>query len=249
MNLLIDLGNSAIKWAWSQDHKLEFKGSSATPGGEFKEQLKQAWETQPKPSQVVYCAVADQAMVEQIEALVDELWQLKARRLIPQAHAFGLHCHYHQPRQLGADRWAAMIGAYTQNQHALCVVDCGTAVTIDALTADGQHQGGLIIPGEMLMRRVLGERTGGIGEVHDGNINLASVDTQGAVSTGCMLAVAAFIDRAIRSYQDVIADALQVYITGGDATKLLPHLKSKPQPQLKPDLVLLGLAEFAEQQA
>ncbi len=247
MKLLIDLGNSAVKWAWYQDQKMQFKGSSATRSGDFKEQLKQAWSPQPKPSQVVFCAVADQALVEQLEESVDELWQLKAQRLIPQAHAFGLHCHYQQPSQLGADRWAAMIGAYTQYQSALCVVDCGTAVTIDALTGDGQHQGGLIIPGEMLMRRVLGERTGRIGQVHDGSINLASVDTQGAVTTGCVLAVAAFIDRAIGGYQDVIADALQIFITGGDAEKLLPHLKSKPQ--LIPDLVLLGLAEFAEQQA
>ena len=246
MKLLIDLGNSAVKWAWYQDQNMEFKGSCVTRSGDFKEQLKQAWNAQPKPSQVVYCAVADQALVEQLEKLVDELWQVKAQRLIPQAHAFGLHCHYHQPSQLGADRWAAMIGAYTQNRHALCVVDCGTAVTIDALSADGQHQGGLIIPGEVLMRQVLGERTGRIGQIHDGNINLASVDTQGAVSTGCLLAVAAFIDRAVQDYQDLIADALQIFITGGDAEKLLPYLNSKPQ--LIPDLVLLGLAKFAEQQ-
>ena len=245
MNLLVDLGNSRIKWAWQHDQILNSMGSSATRSGEFKAQLKQAWSTQPKPRQVVYCAVADQVLVEQLESLVDELWQLQARRLIPELNAFGLTCHYHEPGQLGADRWAAMIGAYTQYQQALCVIDCGTAVTIDALSADGQHQGGLIIPGELLMRRVLGERTGRIGQVHDGSINLASVDTQGAVATGCVLAVAAFIDRAIESYQDIIAETLQIFITGGDAETLLPHLKSKPE--MVPDLVFLGLAEFAGQ--
>ncbi len=244
MKLLIDLGNSRVKWAWCRGRDLVAHGVSDSGSTEFEARLKRAWEGQPEPSQVVYCAVACQARAEQLESLVRELWQLQARRLIPERQAFGLRCHYHQPDQLGADRWAAMIGAFVRIQDALCVVDCGTAVTVDALAADGRHQGGMIIPGVVLMRKVLGEQTGRIGPVDDGNFALTSVDTRGAVSTGCVLAVAAFIDRAIQAYQDMLAGTVQVLITGGDAQTLMPYLESKPERV--PDLVLLGLAEFAE---
>ena len=54
--------------------------------------------------------------------------------------------------QLGADRWAAIVGAWQLRRRALCVVDAGTAVTIDLVAASGRHQGGVIVPGLDLMR-------------------------------------------------------------------------------------------------
>ncbi len=243
MKLLIDLGNSRMKWACCSDGTLSRQGACDSTKAEFDNSAKPHWKELPVPEQVVYCAVAGQELAERLEALAQELWQLQVHRLVPQKQLLGLHCNYKKPEQLGADRWAAMIGAYSRIQNALCVVDCGTAVTVDALAADGRHQGGLIIPGRTLMRRALGDHTGAIGQVHEGGINPASVDTQGAVNTGCLLAVAAFIDSAVQIYQDMLVDPMQVLITGGDAGPILAHLKS--QAREVPELVLLGLAEYA----
>jgi len=244
MRLLVDVGNSRVKWACYDGQRLSRQSACDSDGADFESNLKSLWKALPAPEQVVYCAVAGQALAERLEALTTALWELRARRLVAGQPVLGLRCHYHQPGQLGADRWAAMIGAFTRIRGALCVIDCGTAVTVDALTADGRHQGGLIIPGLVLMRRALGDHTSGIGQVHDGGIDPASVDTRGAVSTGCVLAVAAFIDRAVRVYQDLISETMHIVLTGGDSSMVLPHLES--EPEVIPELVLLGLAEYAE---
>jgi len=244
MKLLVDIGNSRLKWACYDGQHFSRQGACDCAGVDFEINLKSLWKTLPAPEQVVYCTVAGQAPAERLEALVLDLWQAGTRRLTAGQQILGLRCHYDQPSQMGADRWAAMIGAFSRIRGALCVVDCGTAVTVDALAADGRHHGGMIIPGMALMRRALGEHTGGIGQVNEGRYQPASVDTRGAVSTGCVLAVAAFIDRAVRVYQDLLPEAMHIVVTGGDAGTLLPHLESKPE--VIPDLVLLGLAEFAE---
>jgi len=244
MKLLVDVGNSRLKWACYDGQRLTAQGACDSIGADVEVNLKSHFKSLPVPNQVVYCAVAGQALAERLEALVAQLWQLRPRRLVSGQPILGLRCHYHQPSQLGADRWAAMIGAFTRIRGALCVIDCGTAVTVDALAADGRHQGGLIIPGLVLMRRALGDHTSGIGQVHEGGIDPASVDTRGAVNTGCVVAAAAFIDRALRLYQEMLPDAMQIVLTGGDAGIVMPHLES--EPEVIPELVLLGLAEYAE---
>jgi len=244
VKLLVDFGNSRLKWACYADGTIGQQGVCECSSDSFTSSLNDHWSAIPAPTQLVYCTVTKQSRAKQLEALVRERWRIPARRLVPRQQAFGVHCNYRQPSQLGADRWAALIGAYTRYKSALCVVDCGTAVTVDALDAGGWHQGGLIIPGPLLMRQVLGDCTGGIGQVDAVDFNLASVDTPAAVSTGCALAQAAFIDRAVRAYQDGIADPMRVLLTGGDAVTVLARLES--EPELIPELVLLGLAECAE---
>jgi len=246
MKLLIDVGNSRTKWACYETQQITCQGVCDTAVATFEANLKKAWQGLSKPSQVAYCAVSSPDLLHSLEQVVMALWHLHARRLIPQARGFGLHCHYHQPNQLGADRWAAMIGAYARSKSALCVVDCGTAVTVDAVAENGQHQGGLIIPGQMLMRHALGVHTRRIGHVREGDNSLASVDTRGAVTTGCQLAVAAFVDQAVRGYQDLLHCPMRIFLTGGGAENLVANLQSTPE--VIPELVILGLVEFLEQE-
>ncbi len=244
MNLVVDLGNSRTKWACYENRQLIRQGVCGSVSGEFNAVLKRSWGALPAPDQIVYCAVTTQALAAQLERIALALWRLRPRRLQVYKQALGLTCNYQEPTQLGADRWAAMVGAYARVSAPLCVIDCGTAVTVDAVSGNGQHQGGLIIPGCGLMHQVLGDYTSRIGKVTKGQHSLSTVDTQGAVSTGTHLAVCAFIDRAVQAYQKSMQCKLQVLLTGGDAPELLPQLQSTPE--LVPDLVLCGLLEFAE---
>ena len=162
-----------------------------------------------------------------------------------QKAAFGVTSSYRQPRRLGVDRWAAMIGARAESKSALCVVDAGTAVTIDALDRHGQHLGGQIIPGLHLMARSLKSDTDGIAGVRvrpaDPGTGMAlfANRTERAIQTGALNAICGAIERAVRIMR---AEGLRprIILTGGGASRILKQLDGKVLH--RPNLVLQGLA-------
>ena len=109
------------------------------------------------------------------------------------------------------------MAAYHGSESSVCVIDCGTAITIDVVDAAGIHQGGLIAPGIDMMRRSLAQDTAAIGPIRTGGraTALLARDTTGCVNSGVMHMAGALIDR-------VTGDAagygnLEAVITGGDA--------------------------------
>jgi type III pantothenate kinase len=159
--------------------------------------------------------------------------------------AYGITSSYRQPRRLGVDRWAAMIGARTESKSALCVVDAGTAVTIDAVDRQGQHLGGQIIPGLHIMTKSLKDHTNGVDKFGkrppDPGTGMAlfAASTGRAVQTGALNAISGAIERADRilrteGYRPVII------LTGGGASRILKQLDGKVIH--RPHLVLQGLA-------
>jgi len=157
--------------------------------------------------------------------------------------AFGLHSAYGRPRNLGVDRWIAMLGARAEWKTALCVVDTGTAVTIDAIDKSGQHLGGQIVPGIRLMGDALRRETSDIGAARSssrdpGDLPFASSTGQ-AVSFGAMNAVCGAIERSIRKLRSTGLRPT-VVLTGGDASRILKQLDGKLFH--RPNLVLSGLA-------
>ncbi len=153
---------------------------------------------------------------------------------------------YTKPEEFGADRFAALVAAHRYTQRFCITVDCGTAVTIDALTADGQHLGGLILPGLELMRRSLIEHTARI------NVSLANNEdglfghtTSQGVCAGTLHALAGAIDRIVngmtaRMLEDCGEDSIEYLMTGGGGAYMLRHLTARYR--LEPWLVLQGLA-------
>jgi type III pantothenate kinase len=159
--------------------------------------------------------------------------------------AYGITSSYRQPRRLGVDRWAAMIGARTESKSALCVVDAGTALTIDAVDRKGQHLGGQIIPGLHIMTKSLKDHTNGVDKFGkrptDPGTGMAlfAASTGRAVQTGALNAISGAIERAVRilrteGYRPVII------LTGGGASRILKQLDGKVIH--RPHLVLQGLA-------
>ena len=120
------------------------------------------------------------------------------------------------------------------------MVDCGTAITIDALAADGQHQGGLILPGLAMMRQVMLDRTQipriGMSE----NIELLAGDTAGAIAAGSLHAAAALVERVAQQ----MGVSPIIVLTGSDASKLKAVMKL--EVVVDPELVMHGLAMVAQ---
>ncbi len=153
---------------------------------------------------------------------------------------------YRDPAQLGFDRWAALIGAWTRCPgHAAVVVDCGSAVTVDGLRADGQHLGGVIFPGLAMMAEAFYARTGFDIQTADTDADLAATSTADAVAAGARFAVLGGIERAVRAWCERLPGAA-LWLTGGDAPTLAPDLPVTLQQV--PYLVLEGLGQILERE-
>lgn len=247
MILVVDLGNSRIKWGVCEHSTLQDCGGLTYGAGSLQTDLNYAWSRLEKPSMVMFCAVAPESMVGEFEDCVSGRWGMTPVRLAAERVAHGVRCAYRNPHQFGADRWAALVAARHMAPGGAVVVDCGTTITVDAVDHTGQHLGGVIVPGVWLMRRSLAEGTGRIGRVAEGAIDVRTRDTSGAVMTGTTLAAAATVDRVVDEYHARLGDDARTLITGGEADVVMS--RSKTAFENWPDLVLRGLWIAAERAA
>jgi type III pantothenate kinase len=162
-----------------------------------------------------------------------------------ESEAFGLTNSYKRPRRIGVDRWVAMIGARVEFGGALCVVDAGTAVTIDAVDRDGHHLGGMIVPGFQLMADALHRSTKEIPPTRRNataaatGMNAFATSTEAAVQNGALTAICGAVERSVRAMRSS-GFRPKVVLTGGDASRILKHLDANVLH--RPNLVLQGLA-------
>ena len=243
MILLVDVGNSVLKWGLLQDGEIARTGRVVHRGKDLVELLDEVWSERHPPDRVVVSNVAGTDVTEILSEWVEAEWHVEAEFPKAAARAHGVTNAYTEPERLGVDRWAALLAAHELVEGPTCIVDCGTALTLDVLAADGTHLGGLIVPGLAMMRRSLLEGTAGIAPGDDGEVALLARDTQGAVTGGTLYALVAFIDRVTADVEAEVDGAFARVITGGDAPRLLPLLSGDYRPE--PHLVLKGLARFA----
>ncbi|MBR9813369.1 type III pantothenate kinase [bacterium] len=152
----------------------------------------------------------------------------------------GVRCAYADPTRLGVDRWMVVLAAAARKTNCL-IVDAGTACTIDAVDATGQHLGGLILPGVRLARSALNQRTNfQADDVATDPLPVLGDDTNPAVTLGAVHALLGAIDRVCAGLDWADFDGL---LTGGEASVLAPHLGATWVQQ--PDLVLQGVARVA----
>lgn len=243
MNLLVDIGNSAVKWALAKG--LRFERSGRFPrAGDSGVQMDMAWGGQSVPDRIVVSNVAGAAAAQQLSAWLARTWQVQPRYIRASRQAAGVTSAYTQPEQLGTDRWAAMIAAWQAAHAAVCVVDCGTAITIDLVDAAGMHRGGQIVAGLSMMRQALGTRTAElpVAEGSDPPVLLATC-TADAISSGTLYAAAAAIERIVAGMAAATRLQPALVITGGDAPRLAPLLQLAATQDA--DLVLKGIAILA----
>ncbi len=245
MKLLIDIGNTRLKWAALVDGELSLHGNYLYRQGHG--ELSAAWDELPAPD-AVYCAsVAAAGVSDWLAQQVSRQWGLEVEMLKTSAHCGGVTNGYHLPHKLGVDRWAALIGAHHLFPGPVCVADCGSAVTIDALDGSGQHLGGWIVPGLWMQRESLLSQTAGISE-RDIVVPMDEWgrDTADGMQRGALESIAGLIERSRQKLQAQLGTAITVIITGGDAAQVIQLLDFSPQHE--EHLVLLGMARMVSEQ-
>ncbi|HED16034.1 MAG TPA: type III pantothenate kinase [Gammaproteobacteria bacterium] len=239
MILLLDLGNTALKWSVSHKHGLSQHGWIEHSDLRVTE-LEALWKALPRPDCVAIASVGSSSAYEQIEGLVYKLWKTDLLRVQTCAEHGGVRNAYPACNDLGVDRWAAMIAARDMLTAAFCVIDCGTAITIDMVAADGQHQGGVIFPGLAMMQDSLLSKThlpvDKVAKI--GRLAMAD-NTSDAVANGACYACVAAIDRILQEYVQGTDEEVSCVITGGDSDRIRSLLQKTCLHD--PDLVLKGM--------
>lgn len=239
--LLIDIGNTCIKWGYTV-HDQYCAGGRITYKGMTVEALCSLMLSSAdyQPSRVYYISVADASLTSQIEDSLKNT-NCYVTRLFTSVEEFGLKNGYSNPQSLGVDRWYAMIAAHYLSKKKFVVVDLGTALTFDVVNFNGLHEGGCIMPGLNSMLKLLVASTSAISPI---SRDLLSLDdygrtTQEGVLQGVYRSIKNFIDVEVDKIMQVQNNDADLYITGGDADSVLPLLKHRWHHH--PDLVLYGL--------
>jgi type III pantothenate kinase len=231
--LAIDIGNTRLKWALYDQ---------PTPGATLLQQgavfietidelAERDWLDLPHPTSMLGCVVAGDAVRRRVEEQL-ELWDFEPHWVVPSEREAGLTNGYDYPSRLGADRWVALAGARSRALAAAAqrptgkpcpclVVMVGTAVTVDALDADGRFLGGLILPGFGMMLRALEMGTANL-KVPTGEVVDFPTNTSDALMSGGAYAIAGAIERQVRRLRERTGVDPMLLMTGGAAVKLAP---------------------------
>lgn len=238
MILLIDAGNSRIKWGIYEAGQWQEK--SAVPTADMAS-LEGHWRDL-RPD----CVLVSNVTGENFAGLLERIFAPRASLvcLVPEVEAHGMRNHYSPPASLGADRYAALIAAQRHGLGNVIVASLGTALTVDALTAEGDFLGGLILPGYRTMLHSIEQSTHGV-RTGLGQREVFPTSTKDAVESGILAALVGAIE-AQRKYLEIRAGAaVTVLLTGGDANLIRPLLQEPMR--VAEDMVLEGLLWVARE--
>jgi type III pantothenate kinase len=262
--LLLDAGNTRLKWAVCSQGEFVQRGSFSYHDADLPGQFEGQWggllnnSLRSVPDKLVLSNVAGEQVAAALHnwletrraavADVQESAPLTIETVQAQSQAFGVRCAYQDPSQLGSDRWAALVAARHQLKGASCVISCGTALTFDVLSADGIHLGGMIAPGMTMMRQSLANDTAQIVAADAAVDSIFDVrNTASAVQAGIMAASVGAVQHALLQCRDMVGRIPRCVVTGGNAEFILPVL---PEGSLhEADWVLSGLAIIADCQS
>lgn len=235
--LCVDCGNTRLKWGLHSGDRWIARGALPVAEAEAVDEA-----LPEKPTRIVACNVAGPAVAQ---ALVLAAGRLAAPLAWVHAHAAqcGVTSRYEHPERLGADRWAALIGARHLHGAPCVVVNAGTATTIDLLSGEGIFEGGLILPGLAMMRAALATNTAGLPHA-EGVFRDLPRNTDDAIASGTVSATLGALERMYRNIGNLPGAAC--LLSGGAAPELTPHL-SLPHRVVE-NLVLEGLAVYAAAQ-
>jgi type III pantothenate kinase len=253
VTLLIDVGNSAVKWArLAADGSVSVGGRALHRGGlDVTAALSGAWKDSPQPSRAVGCSVGTAAVVAAVERAARAVGLTGIEWMPSQASFRGevrLVNGYLDPMQLGADRWHALLGACARLPGtSLVVVNAGTATTVDCVLAgegDSRFVGGCIAPGVRLMLESLARNTAGLPLATGAPVDFPDT-TDKAIVTGVLDAQAGLVDRVWRRFSAGLDRAPRLLLAGGHAELLAARLTGELAPLIEHNLVLRGLAQRA----
>lgn len=243
--LLIDGGNSRLKWAWA-----EHGGLGAVRRESYRDlaDLGAEWSVRGGSDiPVVACAVCNeekkQAVAEQLGFVPEWLPSMSS--------AMGIRNHYRNPAEHGSDRWFNALGSRRFSRNACVVVSCGTAVTIDALSADNHYLGGTIMPGFHLMREAMAQKTANLNRT-PGRLYPFPTTTPNALASGMMDAVCGSLMLMHGRLAERHGGKADIVMTGGGAPRVAAALpeafKTQNRVVVADNLVLHGLLAWYRQE-
>ena len=238
--ILIDIGNTRIKWAEQQTGNMGKMHAIMHTNIDLL--LAAAWQQLSKPERIYLACVGAKSIKQQIIHIAYQLWpDIGIQEIATQKYAHGVRNAYPEYTKLGVDRWLSMLAAYHYYAMPVCIVSCGSALTYDIIDEQGQHLGGMIMPGLNLMQQALSKGTANLNVcLEQYPLGLAN-DTQAAIYNGNLNAIKGFIKQGMAEYKK----PLQLILTGGDAEFLADSLKLAAIIDAR--LVLKGLSLVAKE--
>ncbi|MBN8481056.1 MAG: type III pantothenate kinase [Xanthomonadales bacterium] len=242
MRLLVDFGNTRLKWALWDNDGLHPGDAFAHAGTSIDAGVSAHWRGLPKPRSIHVASVVDEVREHELAQLVQSVFSMPAEFVRSPARALGIVNAYREPQRLGVDRFLAMAALHAQAARAQVLIGCGTALTLDALDAEGHHLGGLITASPALTRRALGLATARVGAAAGELVELAA-NTADAAWSGSILAAVALVERFRACIAGRLGVPVAVVADGGGIDEWLACLDGVERGR---DLVLHGLALWAE---
>lgn len=241
--LVLDIGNTRIKWGYWQGGSLLWARSRTYGPDPGPQQLLQWLGDVDCTGGVFVGSVASDNLNGLLCHWFEGHCGCTPVFLRSRAEQVGVVNGYADPQRLGVDRWAGIIAAHAEYEGDVCVIDCGSAITLDVVDGAGQHLGGLIMPGLQMMRRALVKEAAGIPDEQGDSVALAD-NTGDAVSGGCLRLVAAGLTQMLSEQGRITDGPLRCVMTGGDGPVLGRHMHT--DCTYDADLVLKGLALMAQ---
>ena len=237
MILLLDVGNSRLKWALARGGRIRRTGAVAHRGAPAR-----AVRALRLPRvEAVWMSHVVGPHEAQLRAAIRRRFAVAPHVARTRKSCGGLRIAYATPSRLGVDRWLAMLALWSAGHRSFCIANAGTALTFDAVDARGRHRGGLIAPGlATAWNAVRGATRFALPPAASRYTRSLGADTEACVRQGALYACAGLVERAARE------SGGRRFLAGGDAKALKPHLEG--QWTLVPDLVLKGLLAYAREQ-
>ena len=241
--LLLDGGNSQLKWAWVENGTFSEVGRA--PYRDLAKLGEEWLRFADEDVKIVGCAVCGSVK----KAMVEEQLTRPVEWLSSMPQALGIRNHYRRPEEHGSDRWFNALGSRRFTQNACVVVSCGTAVTTDALTEDNHYLGGTIMPGFHLMKEAMALKTANLNRPI-GKVYPFPTTTPNAIASGMMDAVCGALMMMHGRLKDKTGGGkpVDIIITGGGAARVVQALPEAfvhdNQVKIVDNLVIHGLLHW-----
>jgi len=243
--ILVDAGNTSLKWSWFVEGKISAIRIFNYKAGSIDQFLSSQWNLEMAPDQVLIASVAHPVLTEDLRLWCKAKWNLDLQEIRTEEKAFGVTNAYTDPTQLGIDRWLTLIAAHRQSLAPACIVDCGTAITLDIIGSAGKHLGGLILPGFKMMSDSLVAGTNIQSVVSDVTGGFLGRSTGEAIYLASVYAVTALIEKVLRITAEKTGYCPRLILTGTDASKLGSALDTNYE--INSELVMYGLSLYAQE--
>ncbi|MFK8067457.1 MAG: type III pantothenate kinase [Gammaproteobacteria bacterium] len=242
--LLVDIGNSRIKWSVAENGVLSEQSVCVWPGKGFEQILDDNWNKLDQICAIKISNVAGKKIGKTICKWCKRNWQITPTFAKVCERDCGVKNSYSNPEKLGIDRWLAMLAGWNIVKSNVCIIDCGSAITIDVVDSSGTHKGGVIAPGLALSERALTDHTHALSVQKNDEITLLASDTEAAINSGCYHQLIGGVEYLLTKIMQQFGSDIECIFTGGDAEMVIKGVDlSVPGIKLRhePTLVLQGL--------